>query len=352
MKYVKSKSIKKIEDVSNISQYYIHNNYITLIGEFHSIAPGLYNKKNSITVSNFILDRIRNNSSIRIFLEYSEYQDPETVGSVNINQTYKILKSHKLLDKIIPFECRYHFIDIKKYPILFNIHNFRKLTNNQIRKYYIEPYFNKRSDLLYLNKNVYNEEAYDYLITYLDLIKGNFEYYSAQMEYPIEKRLFKTPEEISKQLVSEWAKVADFFILKELLKDKKMEYIILVGDKHRENLQTIFNMFPKIFQSSGSLTGIYEIESKYDENLNINTTTNIEKPKKILRNIRNRSSRRSNITSIRIQHPVRSRSIRRNSIRRERSNRVVRKLRSHDNIVDNLENLKYLKYLTYLKYLK
>ena len=98
MKYVKSKSIKKIEDVSNISQYYIHNNYITLIGEFHSIAPGLYNKKNSITVSNFILDRIRNNSSIRIFLEYSEYQDPETVGSVNINQTYKILKSHKLLD--------------------------------------------------------------------------------------------------------------------------------------------------------------------------------------------------------------------------------------------------------------
>ena len=62
------------------------------------------------------------------------------------------------------------------------------------------------------------------------------------------------------ELQANWGSVADFYILKELLKnndDNVTEYIILVGDKHRENIQKVFDKFDKIIQNKGDTYQTY-----------------------------------------------------------------------------------------------
>ncbi len=47
-----------------------------------------------------------------------------------------------------------------------------------------------------------------------------------------------------------WADVADFYILKTLLKKSKCDYIVLIGQHHAENFQNIFMQQSKFYKKS------------------------------------------------------------------------------------------------------
>ena len=68
MNYIKSESKKKVMGVSNLCQYQINNNYITLFGEFHSTVPLFFDTKIGIGLDEFVLDRVKKNK------KYENYQ--------------------------------------------------------------------------------------------------------------------------------------------------------------------------------------------------------------------------------------------------------------------------------------
>jgi hypothetical protein len=242
-----------------MTQYCIDDNYVTLFGEFHSRVPILFDPSTGIRIDDFILDRIEKNPSTRVLLEYHPIFNPLTIGSININHIYGALSCCGLTDKIIPFDYKYYFVDVDKYFKLFNINEFTKFSNTDIRNFFIEPFFDKsKHDAFVLDSRLYTQDAYEYLMMYLKNIENRLGYLFTDIALPQDKKVFNTNDLLRYELVSDWTDMADFFMLKEILKNIEMEYIIIVGDKHRQNIQKVFNNFPRLFESSGELAGAYE----------------------------------------------------------------------------------------------
>lgn len=263
MKYIQSKSKKKVMNVINMSQYNISGNYVTIFGELHTTIPLLYDKKLGIGLDEFILDRIHKNKSIKILLEYNPDFNPLTIESNNINEIYRKLYDNNLNSHIIPFDYKYYFINYHDYFKLFNSLEFLKLTKNQIIKCYLDPYFDKSKHHAFnLDMVDYTKDAYNYLYEYLKNIENRLGYLYEDINLPKNKKVYKSNDMLRFELIINWANLADFFILREILKKQTSEYIIVVGDNHRINIQKILFNFPKLAETNGELFGIYEPEIK------------------------------------------------------------------------------------------
>ena len=91
----------------NFKQYLFNNKIITIIGEYHNYDFNCFNNKD---ISQYCLERVKNNSNCSILLEYSKYDDPKTIGSTTINQTYKKLAKYKKQKHIVPVDFRTLFL--------------------------------------------------------------------------------------------------------------------------------------------------------------------------------------------------------------------------------------------------
>lgn len=258
MNYTQTKSKKKVVNVLNMTQYCIHGNYITLFGEIHTRVPLLYDPSTGIRLDEFILDRVQKNPNTRVLLEYHTTFNPMTIGSININQIYTTLASNNMVDKIIPFDFKYYFLDIRNYFKLYDISEFSKLSTQEIKDNYLEPFFDKgKHDAFLLDRSKYSPGAYAYLFEYLKNVENRLGYLFTDIILPVSNKVYKTPAALAAELSSDWTDLADFFTLREVLKNQRMEYVIVVGDKHRQNIQKVFNNFTRLLETTGEIDGLY-----------------------------------------------------------------------------------------------
>ena len=254
--FIQTKEKMKVKDVVNLSQYCIHDRLITVIGEHH--LNKTRHVLDSISIDDYILERIKRNKNIKILLEYCEIVDPLKVGSININLVYKKLQDTRHLDKIIPFDNRLYFLK-ENQDLLYNTPYFN-YKNDEIYFKFLQPYFTLAQQMFYIDEKLYSKSAITYLYAYLRNIENRLGYLIQDLQLPQTKKVYKTYEMIRYELQANWGSVADFYILKELLKnndDNVTEYIILVGDKHRENIQKVFDKFDKIIQNKGDTYQTY-----------------------------------------------------------------------------------------------
>lgn len=259
--FEKMKTNKKILCVNDIVQINLDGKLITIIGENHLCnKTKISSTENNITIDQFILERISNNNNIKIMLEYiPELEDINYIESVNINLIYRALLSNKYIDKIIPFDKRWYFLNIPTYfDYMFTSKEFD--SKKFIYDAFIDPFY-KYYSLLSFDERLYSEKTRKYLSDYLNSIDNNFK----NIYNEIEK---KEQTYIKQKLTRQWIKVCDFFVLTEILKDKDEinEYIILIGDDHRLHLQNLFTNEIVAWTSNGNLSDLYyDKQKKYKE---------------------------------------------------------------------------------------
>ena len=258
------KTDKKILNVECITQINLEGKLITIIGETHLLnSTKVIPTTNNITIDEFILERIKNNDNIKIMLEYiPEIEDVNNIQSKNINLIYNtLLKDKKHVSKIIPFDKRLYFLNYETYrDYLLGSKEFENI--KFIIDGFIEPFY-KYFSYFNFDHNSYTEKNIDFLIKYLKSIDDNLRYI-----FDIINTQKYNMIEIKSKLHTEWIKVCDFFVLIEILKekDKISEYIILIGDRHRQHLEDIFKNEIIAKTNNGNLSGLYYHKNKiYDE---------------------------------------------------------------------------------------
>ena len=222
----------------NFKQYLFSDKQkiITIIGEYHNYDFNCFNNKD---ISQYCLERVKNNSKCSILLEYSKYDDPKTIGSTTINQTYNKLVKHKKQKHIVPVDFRTLFLKYegqsKLYDTKWNTND--KWTKNKILKEYIEPFFNKAKKILKLNRKKYSDESYKNIYLYiLNVIAPQFNL----LQYNLIR--FQI-ENIQEELRILWNKIMDIGILIHILrKDTTDEYIVIAGNRHCKNLERMLDV--------------------------------------------------------------------------------------------------------------
>ena len=221
----------------NFKQYLFSDNQkiITLIGEYHNYDFNCLNNKD---ISDYCLERVKNNNNCSILLEYSKYDDPKTIGSTTINQTYKKLLKHKKQKHIVPVDFRTLFLKAEGQSKLYDSKwTLEKWTKSKILKAYINPFFNKAKTILKLNPKNYSSESYKKIYLYiLNVIAPQF-----NLIYDNLDRFELDP--LQQELRVVWNKVMDIGILIHILnKDITDEYIVIAGNRHCKNLERMLDV--------------------------------------------------------------------------------------------------------------
>lgn len=249
----------QLESSVSFSQYIFSNmRLITLIGERHDKAFGC--NSNGIPISEYCNNSVTRNPKCIVMLEYNSVDDPLRIGSEAIRTTYNTLNKAGKTNQIIPFDTRSFFLSSRGQNDLYgdgyNAYN----TTEKIGNAFIEPFYQKQREnpkLFNLEGN-YDKSAKKYLLhTYYPDLQKTFEYIAISLNKG-------NPKDINQMLKDAWKKVADYFILRTILKNDDVdEYIIVVGDSHRINLQAVFT-FPFFTQlnnqhgSSGNCVRLYQ----------------------------------------------------------------------------------------------
>ena len=226
-----------LNSTNNFSQIIYNTRLITLIGEIHEYiwtcpAP-------NINISDYCIERVKQNENCRILLEYNPAADPKTIGSQAIRSVFNSLSNIENGNKyIIPFDFRSFFLTPRGQSELYD-HNWNNTLKNlnEIRSKFILPYFDNFQSTFGLESEDYEQGIYNYLTKpFLEDTTQTFQAAKKQIEenYSIDY--------IQLTLKEAWKKVADFFILREILKKSDIdEYIVILGKKHFENLRFILS---------------------------------------------------------------------------------------------------------------
>ena len=132
--------IKNIRTVYQFS-FKKPNKILTIFGEGHNEIIDCHGY--SITIADYIKYTLKVNKKIKIFLEYDAGINYKTIidsiGSFNIQEIIKTLDSMKLIDKIIPVDCRNYYLKTHYHHILYSSTHLN--TNYDfILHNYIEPF--------------------------------------------------------------------------------------------------------------------------------------------------------------------------------------------------------------------
>lgn len=233
---------------------------ITLIGEIHQKSWTC--KQPHISIAHYCLERVSKNRNCRVMLEYNPSADPERIGSEAIRTVYASLN---LMaggrDYIIPFDFRSYFLSSQGQSLLYD-YDWRteSIIHSNIESKFIIPYFEKYQSAFALNPQQYDQGIYNYLIgPFLQDVTQTFQAIGGQIQqnYPI--------DHIQLALKQAWKKVADFFILREILRNDEInEYIVILGNKHFENLRVVLgNMSNEINYQQGTSQNCVKLYHTY-----------------------------------------------------------------------------------------
>ena len=211
---------------------YKQNRLITLIGELHNKSWTC--NPPHIDISQYCVDRVSNNNNCRILLEYHPSIDPTTLGSEAIRTTYTALSRMNIArEYIIPYDYRTYFLGHEMQYILYQFWD-TNISYNNIKSKLINPYFEKFQGVFELYDS-YDPNIGFYLTqTYIQDINNHF----LSILNNISSK--EPKNHIRLELMQVWKKVADFFILREVLRNDDInEYIVIMGNKHLDNLRII-----------------------------------------------------------------------------------------------------------------
>jgi len=225
----------KLNSATSFAQYIFgQERLITLIGELHNHSWQC--DKPSLSIAEYCEKALKHNSMCKILLEYNKGDFPKKIGSEAIRDVYIVAEKMGMENNIIPFDNRAFFLTFRGQGELYSDRYYNYKTWEEIGNTFIEPFYKRwreKPDLFKVGDN-YPVKIKNYLENqYVSDMDITFRTIAGMLgKYP--------NEEIHKALKDAWKKVADFFILRILLRnDSVNEYIVILGEAHFNNIRGV-----------------------------------------------------------------------------------------------------------------
>jgi hypothetical protein len=222
----------------------VDDHLVTIIGETHLLGYQECSSKPSMSVAEFIFTFTSHFPNTKILLEYlpglKEWSP--LLGSKNMADTYKLLSEGNLKNKMIGFDLRSLFLRPRDQEVLYHqSHLLEDLDEKTITGVFVWAIPVGIVPKLEENvKTIGNKSQAKYLQTFLD----DLNQHAYSIAESIQKRWNTDPKDKKSIILSIkylWAKVSDFAIVYEIFKQADQgNVIVLCGEKHAENLRSIF----------------------------------------------------------------------------------------------------------------
>lgn len=230
-----------LQGALSFTQFNIQGKLITVIGEAHLSAYKSCNSSPSITVSDYIRTKIKNNSGSELLMEYIPGLEEITglIGSKNMSDTFKALKDEKLLSRMKGFDIRSTFLRPKDQEVLY----YESKLIEELPQETVEGVFVNAIPAAVVpalkpdSKIINNTQDLVYLQTFLNDMNNH--------AYHILKEMkgwsnHQTRLKIIRMIQDLWKKISDYALVKEILAHTEGQIVVLCGEQHAQNLTAIF----------------------------------------------------------------------------------------------------------------
>ena len=270
-----------IDSAVSFSQYIFDGKrLITIIGELHT-SP-FKCPEPSITIAQFCKNAVSRNDKCRVLLEYNKSDKdcpPSEWSSCEVlTTTYNALKESNE-SQMIPSDMRPAFITRQEQNYLYGTHTRKDGEYKYIREKFVNP-FTKIFGITSLEINpILQKKTPKFLDekNFHPLIYEFFQYYYVNhmiVRFRDIDKLIREKQEIYlpdgrevqgsiyERLKEAWAAVSDFFIMKSLftINDNINEYILIVGDGHRFNIQKAFEYINDKIKTQKNILDLHELD--------------------------------------------------------------------------------------------
>ena len=243
-----------LESAVSFSQYVVNCNVlVTLIGEKHEKtfkcnAP-------SLTISEYCAKAVDRNRNCRVILEYYcggediKADNPTELNSDSIKNTYTLIKKNGREKQIIPLDYRPAFLTRCGQDNLYGDGWKKYKKSDEIIKAFIHPFWKGSDKFGMKNPQFYSTKVIEFLDWYYQKICSVFE------EAEIYCKNHANIENIKRKLFDAWKLVTDYFIIRKILKQDNLgidEYILIVGEAHRVNIEMLFKQLSPLVQQIGN----------------------------------------------------------------------------------------------------
>lgn len=220
----------------------VDNHLVTIIGESHLLGYQECSSVPSSTVANYIFNYVSKFPETKVLLEYlpglKEWSP--LLGSKNMADIYKILSDKKLKDKMIGFDLRSLFLRPRDQEVLYHqSHLLEDLDEKTITGVFVWAIPIAIIPKLEENiKTIGNKDQAKYLRSFLE----DLDKHAHSIAETIQKQWTADSKKSSIRAIQHlWSKVSDFAIVYEVFKQAESgSVIVLCGEKHAENLRSIF----------------------------------------------------------------------------------------------------------------
>ena len=270
-----------IDSAVSFSQYIFDGKrLITIIGELHTTP--FQCPQPSITIAQFCKNAVSRNDKCRVLLEYNKLDKgcppSEWSACEVLTTTYNELKESNE-SQMIPSDIRPSFITRQEQNYLYGTHTRMDGEYKYIREKFVNP-FTKIFEITSLEINpILQKKTSKFLDqkNFHPLIYEFFKYYYLNnmiMRFRDIDKLIREKQEIYlpdgrevqgsiyERLKEAWAAVSDFFIMKYLftINDNINEYILIVGDGHRFNIQRAFEYINGKIKTQKNILDLHELD--------------------------------------------------------------------------------------------
>ena len=253
-----------IKNITTFSQYVLNlsenlddTKLITIMGEYHDVKFDCKKDKISKYVDEYIIEQSKD-CKTKLILELEDKSYVEEIKADNIKRIITTLETSSVEDikniETIYIDYRIKFLDPIFHYKLYNKKNeVIGYSHEVILERYIKPFFEKMDDLSNLDTIIkdYHPLINKLYKTYILNLDTSFRDILTQLDNwdtkPKQIVAFKDifgleiKDDIKMYIITEisklWAKVSDFFLLREFFKlDDTKQYIILIGEYHYFNI--------------------------------------------------------------------------------------------------------------------
>lgn len=272
-----------IDSAMSFSQYIFDGKrLITIIGEYHTNP--FQCPQPSITIANFCKKAVSRNDKCRVLLEYNKLDKDcppsEWTECEVLRTTYNELKESNE-SQMIPSDIRPAFITRREQNYLYGTtHTHMDGEYKYIREKFVNP-FTKTFGItsLEINPVLLQKKTPKFLDQkdFHPVIYEFFKFYYVNhmiVRFRDIDKLIREKQEIYlhdgrevqgsiyERLKEAWAAVSDFFIMKSLftINDNINEYILIVGDGHRFNIQRAFGYINDKIKTQKNVLDLDELD--------------------------------------------------------------------------------------------
>ena len=225
---------------------------LTIFGEYHNVDVPCGDEY-AISVADYIRRTLQHEKKIKIFLEY-DYNACTTslitsINSINIREILSSLTPDEIKEYVIPVDCRDFYLGVEHNRDLYYNLN---MDADYIRTNFIEKFFAVTFSEIPKLSVKYTKILDNYIKTLI----GDFSWLNDSWEIIVNppSHSGKVPYKLV-MLRYYWARLVDFFILTEIFKsDDTIEYICLIGDNHRINIQKYISSTERIESKTQTAT--------------------------------------------------------------------------------------------------